>query len=400
MALFRFKVSTAAGKVETQLVEAESKADAVGRLQARSLIPVSFLGEATGRGESERRSFFAKRFDLVDFTERLVPLLEARVTLEKALGILLENQEPGETLELLHSLRRGLHEGRRFSQMLRDRSAIFPPLYVNLVEVGEEAGALDRVMADLRDFLVEQREMRSQTISAAIYPVVVLAVSMLVLGIMFVVIIPRFAGVLQVAGTDAHGLMNMLLAVSGLIRNHWWIMLLAVLAGAAGGGMAIKNLRIRKKIDQLCLNIPVLKTMLLHANLARMTKAMAILMRSGAHILDTVRISSRVIQNSAVRDSIGDLELDLRKGRRLAAALSQSRYIPSDMIRMLTLGEETGEMPMMLEKLADRYERELRKKMQRTLTLLEPALILSLGLIVAVVVITMFLAILEIQGGI
>ena len=404
MPLFRYKVSDSAMQISEQLIEADSQDDAVRRLQRRGLMPMKFLGgqaAAAGAASSgESRELFRKRFDIVDFTDRLVPLLEAHVPLERALGIVAEGIDHAGQRAIVDSLRKGLHEGRRFSAMLRDRGGIFPPLYVSLAEVGEEAGALPQMMADLRKFLMEKRELKSYMISVSIYPVVVFAVSMLVLGVLLGVIVPRFASVFDVTGGGIQGPMRYLMAASVFIRSYWWTVLLAM-AGAVGTGIYLsRRPEFRDKWDALLLKIPGVRRLVILSNLARMTRTMAILMRSGVHILDTVKISSRVLQNHAVRQSVSSVALDLRKGERLADALARSRYMPSTMIRMLAIGEETGEVDMMLEKLGEGYERDLRNLIQRALSLVEPALILSLGLVVALIVVSMFMAILDVQSGI
>lgn len=398
MALYKFRVTDASNEISEQLVEADSQREAVRRLQRRKLKPVTFLGDGTtARSRGKALFGFRTKFDIVDFTDRLVPLLEAHVPLENALGVLAEHMDD-KSRPIVESLRKGLHEGRRLSQMLRDRSAVFPPLYVSLVEVGEEAGALEKVMADLRDFLVEKREMQAHIISVSIYPAIVFTVSTLILGIMFGVIIPRFAGILDVAGGDTQGSMRMLMAVSMAVRSYWWAGLLGLAVLSTVFMYLTRQPVCRRQLDELILKIPLLKQIVYRANLARMTRTMSILMRSGVHILDTVKISSRVLQNQAIRESVTNVPASLRKGRHLADALADSRHIPPDMVRMLAIGEETGELESMLEKLGRRYERDLKNTMQRALSILEPALILSLGLVIAVVVVTMFMAILEIQG--
>ena len=168
MPLFRYKVSDSAGKVSELLIEGDSQADAARRLQRRGVVPLAFLGEG-GAGQRQQ-GLWKKGVDVTDFTERLVPLLEANIPLERSLAIL--GDEPGNPplQQLVADLRRGLHEGRKFSDLIRDQGGLFPPVYAGVVEAGEEAGALPQVMGQLKAFLASSAELRSFILSSSIYP--------------------------------------------------------------------------------------------------------------------------------------------------------------------------------------------------------------------------------------
>lgn len=399
MPLFRFKVATADGRVETQLVEGDSQNDATRRLQARGLLPVEFLGEGSARGPGGGSVFARRRFDIVDFTDRLVPLLEANIPLEQALGIVSSDSGTSYADTVIAELRRGLHEGRRLSQMLRDRRHIFPELYASLVEAGEESGALSAIMKDLREFLLRRRELAGYVVSASIYPVVVFAVSLLVMGFLLGVIVPRFATMLIAAGIEPTFSTRFLIGLSSAVRSYWWLAPLLVVAAVAALRQTRRTQDGQRHLDAFTLKIPLVGKLVLYSNLARMARTMSILMRGGVHILDTVTISSRVLQNSALRSSLAGVIPDLRRGERLAKALGQADFLPPYMLKMIAVGEETGNVESMLERVSDRFEGELRKLVARGLALLEPAVIIVLGLIVGLIVVTMFLAIMQLQGS-
>jgi len=399
VALYRFKVSDPAGRVSETLIEGDSQAEATRRLQRRGLLPLDFLGEGAasvhGRGGFRLRS----RFDVVDFTDRLVPLLEAHIPLERALGIVAEGLPAGYAADVANSLRKGLHEGRRFSHMLRDRSHLFPEIYASLVEAGEEAGCLPEVMSDLRRFLNERRELMSYIVSASIYPAVVVLFSMAVLVGMLVFIIPRFAGIFEVAGGTVPATMQLLIGLSALLRGYWWAILLVLAVVVIAGLQAWRSRGAREASQRVFVRLPILGSLTLLTNFTRMARTMAILMRNGVHILQTVAIGARVLQNTVLRHSVATVSAELRQGEKLAQALGRSPYVPQLMLRMIAIGEETGSVDQMLERVADRFETDLRRKIRRTLSLLEPAVIVFLGLFIGLVVVSMFLAIMEMQGG-
>ena len=401
MAIYRFKVSDAAGQVGETLVEGDSREEAIRRLQRRRVVPLLFLGEGSLAVAAARGPFFGfgRKFDVIDFTDRLVPLLQAHIPLERALGIVGEGLDDPFSAALVADLRKGLHEGRKFSQLIRDRGRLFPNMYASVVEAGEEAGALPQVMADLRQFLVEGRELRSYVLSSSIYPCVVVLVSLLLVVFMLLVVVPKFAEMAMNSGREPALSMRLLLGASSLVRGYWWagIVLAAaavvlVIQAARGEG------RIKQKLDEWMLRVPVIRELVIFANMARLARTMSILMRSGVHLLDTVSISAKVLGNSQVRQSVSGVAGELRQGQRLSAALGGSRMVPTFMLRMLAVGEETGAVETMLERVAERYESQLRRNIRRLLSLFEPAVIIFLGLVVGSIALILFLAINDIRS--
>lgn len=400
MGLYRFKVSDTAGAVRELLIEGDSQTDATRRVQRRGLLPLAFLGEGAAAAAS-REAGWRSRFDVVDFTDRLVPLLEANIPLERALAIVGESRDESFSTQLVGDLRRGLHEGRRFSDLIRDRGRLFPRLYASIVQAGEEAGALPQVMGQLRRFLVESRELRAFIVSASVYPLFIVFAGTVMLGVVLGVIVPRFAGVLAASGGAVSTPTRILLAMSAFARGFWWLVPLA-LAGVALLGLQVRreNSALRAAFDRWVLTSPVAGRLVLYSNLARLARTMAILMRAGVHLLDTVTIASRVVQNQAMAHSLAGLSGELRQGQRLSDAMSQSRHIPTMMLRMVAVGEETGSVDTMLERVAERYEADLKRLVKRLLSVFEPVVIICLGIAVGSVVMLMFLAIMNMQSAI
>jgi type II secretory pathway component PulF len=400
MGLYRFKVSDTAGAVRDLLIEGDSQTDATRRVQRRGLLPLQFLGEGAGTAAG-RAGGWRNRFDVVDFTDRLVPLLEANIPLERALAIVGEGGDDSFGTQLVGDLRRGLHEGRRLSELIRDRGRLFPRLYASIVQAGEEAGALPQVMAQLRSFLVDSRDLRAFIVSASIYPLFIVFAGVIMLGIVLGVIVPRFAGVLAATGAEAALPTRILLGLSMLGKGFWWVAPLLLVAGAVLLIMLRRETGgTRAAFDRWVLGVPFASRLVLYSNLARLARTMSVLMRSGVHLLDTVSIATRVVQNQTLAQSLAGIPAELRQGQRLSDALAQSRYVPTMMLRMVAVGEETGAVDTMLERVAERYEAELKRLVKRLLSAFEPLVIICLGLIVGSVVTLMFLAIMNMQGAV
>ncbi len=400
MAVYKFKISDASGKIMETLVEGDSRAEATRRLQRRGVVPLEFLGEgavsiAAPRGAFGRRG----KFDVIDFTDRLVPLLQAHIPLERALGIVGEGMENPYAAGVVADLRKGLHEGRKFSQLIRDRGRLFPNMYSSMVEAGEEAGALPQVMADLRQFLTDGRELRGFVVSASVYPCFVVGVSVCLLIFLLGFIVPKFAQMLTSAGRHPSFSTRMLLNASDLVRGYWWLLPIIIAGVVALIIRARNDGKVRRWLDGVMLRLPVIRDLVLYANIARLARTMAILMRSGVHLLDTVAISAKVLGNSTIRQSSSGLASELRQGQRLSAALGGSKVVPQFMLRMLAVGEETGAVEGMLDRVAERYEGELRRTIRRLMSIFEPLVIVILGALVGGIAVTLFLAINDMRSG-
>lgn len=396
MPLFKYKVSDSSGKVSELLIEGDSQADATRRIQRRGLMPLEFLGQ--GSDNSRSAGFFGPKLDVVEFTDRLVPLLEANIPLERALTIIGEGDENTALADTASDLRRGLHEGRKLSDLIRERGRVFPQLYSGVVEAGEEAGALPQVMAELRRFLMEGQELKAFIISASVYPAFIALSGIVMLFFVLGVIVPKFAVALTGAGIQSTAT-EILLSVSSFVQGYWWLFPL-LLVGIIALAMQLRQEdgNIRKTWDNWVLRCPLLDKLVLYSNLSRLCRTMAILMRNGVHLLNTVSIANRVVQNTAIRNSLLELSGELRQGQRMSSALGKSKYIPTLMLRMIAVGEETGAVETMLERVADRYETDLRRQVKRLLSLFEPLVIICLGLGVGLIVLLMFMAIMDMQG--
>ncbi len=397
MTLHRFKVSDAAGKVSEMLIEGDSQNDAARRVQSRGLVPLDYLGE--GSLSNKTAGLFQPKLNVVDFTERLVPLLEANITLERALGIVGDDQSNPALAATVADLRRGLHEGRKLSELIRERGRLFPQLYAGVVEAGEEAGALPQVMGELRRFLSESQELKSFIISSSVYPAFIAVTGVFMLAFVLGVIVPRFASAMAGAGIESTAT-DILLGLSAFLKSYWWTFLIVL------GVVAYLFLQLRREnspfrnwFDRVILKTPIAGKLVLYGNIARLCRTMAILMRSGVHLLNTVVIANRVVQNRAIGQSIVGLSGELRQGQRLSTALSRSPYIPGLMLKMIAVGEETGAVETMLERVAERYESDMKRLVKRLLSLFEPLVIVGLGLSVGLIVLLMFMAIMDMQGA-
>ncbi len=398
MPLYKFKISDSSGKVSETIVEAENQKDAMKRLRARRSVVLEFLGNANDLGTKNQHVFKRHRFDAVDFTDRLVPLLESGITLEKSLHIMHDASENPDEKSLTNDLRRGLHEGRPLSKLIHDRGKLFPRIYSSIVEAGEESGALPEVMGELRKFLISSKEMKSFLITASIYPIFIMIVCIGVVLLMMGVIVPEFTKVFKTSNKEIPAATQLLMDTSEFVTSFWWLLPIAIVLILIFVRKSQQDGPVKDFWDRTILKLPIVGKLAHLTNLSRFLRTMSVLMKSGVHLLNTVSIAAKVIDNGTIRRSISFLANDLKKGERLSNALSKSDYIPSMVVRMLGVGEETGEPGVMLEKIAERLEADMTKRLKRIIALLEPLMIIFLAFIVGSILVIMFLSILDMQS--
>ena len=396
MPLFKYKVAGKDGSVAETLVEGESRQDSLSRLRGRGMTPLEFLGQCDSSGkDGVSIPFFRKGVDICDFTNRLAPLLKAHIQLERAFGIMAEGLDDGPSKEMVVEFRRGLHEGRRLSAMIADRGGSFPGIYTALIEAGEESGALPEVMVELQRHLNARKELSDFLITSSIYPAIVLSVTSGVIILLFTVFIPKFSKIFSEMGKSLPLPTKIMLAIGDFTSAYWWVALLVLAALGAFVWSFRKDQRLKVAIESLSLKAPFLGELTVMTETSRYLRTLSILVSNHVHLLNAVRIAAKALSNSKIADSLSGVASDLRGGAKLSAALSKSPYFPKLAVQILGIGEESGRIGEMLDQVASRQEEELRLKIRRLLALFEPMVILLLSAIVLAVVISIFMAILE-----
>ncbi len=398
MAVFKY-LAAAPGRRSSEVeVEAENPAEALRKLRARGDTVIRFLGEADAGSDNAIFLRRKKKIDVLLFTSELSPLLAAGIPIERALAIIAEGCENEDQRAFVVSLRQGLHEGKKLSAVIRSYGRAFPGFYANLIESGEESGSLAVVTAELERFLKESRETRDFIISGAIYPAVVLAVTVAVSLLMFLVFIPRFARLFEDMGRAMPESMNFLLAVSAFFKWTWWSVPCALFIGWRAARSFFGGNTIERWRSRAVLGIPIVGKLLVRMEVGRFCRTLAILLGNQVEIIHSLRIAVRVIQNQHIRESFDRVEGMLRGGRRLSDALHGNPYLPPGFISKLRVGEETGETGPMLSGIAAQTEADARQRIRRLLNAFEPLIIVVLALVVVVVVISIFMAIMDINS--
>jgi len=380
------------GRRRERRIEAESAVEARRRLRALGMIPLRELDTAEKKS-SPFRLFRRSRFDALAFTNRLAPLLAANVPLEKALMVIEKGMSEPESREICFELRRRLHGGERFSRLVRDREDLFPPLYAGLIEAGEETGALNEVVAELRRFLNESREFRDFVVTSSIYPAVVAGVTVGVVLLLFTVFIPRFAQVFADMDQELPALTKIMLDISSFLVTNWYLIPLTIV------GLILLHWRLRQpgKLrywrDTVILKTPLLGALTVSVQIGNFLQAMAIMCRNHVHLLTALRIARNTLSNDVLQRAFDPVAEQLRDGGKLSEVLGEVIWLPPGAAAMLRVAEESGDIGAMFEKIALEEQNETRIKFKRLLAMLEPLIIVVLALMVLTVVLAVFMAI-------
>lgn len=401
MALFRFMAVPKGETPQEMLIEAENEKEALDKLRSRHITPLRSFGEAA----AGKKKFPLSRsgIDAYVFTRQLAPLLESFIPLEKALAIIAESTEGREQKDFVNSLRQGLHEGKKFSELVRSHGSVFPSYYANLIESGEETGCLPEVVRQLYKFMEQSKEFKDFIVSSSIYPLTILTITLLVTVLLFTVFVPRFAKIFIDMGREMPPSMNFLLGMSSFASWAWWLIPLVCAVLWLVLERTLGRQELRRRISALMLKPPLLGRIIIDLEMCKYIRTLAILIGNHVEIIRTMKIAGKIIGNPVIADDFADIGRKLKGGAKLSGALKDSRYLPSGMAPMLRVGEESGTVGEMLDRIATHLENDTRMKIKRLLSLFEPAVIVFLAVMVLIVVVSIFVSMMELnainQGG-
>lgn len=396
MSKFNFKAVHPNGEVTEGELEGTDEAAVVAALQKDGLIPIR-IRAAGGLGSllTRRNRPRVGTKEVGMLTRELATLLEAGLPLDRALQILIELMEDTPHLQsLLTDLQQGVRGGATFSEALEAQGEVFGRLYINMIRAGEASGALDTALGRLAEYLEQAAELRETIKSALVYPTILVLVAGLSLVVLLVFVVPQFTQLFEDMGANLPLSTRIVIAVGDLFRGYWWALLSLVAFGAAAVQKLLQRPQLRLAWDTRLLGWPILGDLLWKLETARFCHTLSTLLENGMPLLGALGLAKEVVENRHLAgqlDAIGD---DLKRGRGLAGPLSEAQVFPKLALQMIRVGEEAGHLDPMLIKVARLYDRETRAAVQRMLTLLEPALIIGLGITVAGIIISILMAIL------
>ena len=375
---------------------ADSQA-AAREIRNKGLVP-TYVGDsgATARGWNVLRSLVGRKHTL-RLTEDLSTLLSAGIPLEKALSICSDIGESAEETAVAGQVLAGLREGKTFSAALTDSAGRFPRIYTAMVRAGEAAGALPLVMAQLAAFERNRDRLKSEMLTALAYPGLVLVVGLGAVGVILGYVVPRFSASFMTAGFDPPLPMQLLLSASAALRDWWGVIMLASAILPAALIAWATTPRGRLRVDGIVLRVPLVGPALREADTARFARALATLLAASVPLLEALGIARSVLMNRTIEHALEPVAQGVRQGRGLAQPIARSGALPRLAATLLGIGEESGELGRMAERLAEIYERKTRESLKRFTAVFEPLVILLLGIIVGSMILSILAALTSLQ---
>ncbi|MDX9821616.1 MAG: type II secretion system F family protein [Syntrophales bacterium] len=394
MPVFAYRSTSLAGEVSEGVIEAADSRTAVEKLKNMGLIPLA-VTSPTDRVFGSRMRVHASKRDLMTFTAELSTLLGAGLPLDRSLHVISEISDRRGMKEMVQALLKSIRGGVSFSDALQKHPDIFPRLYVNMVRAGEAGGVLDAVLERLNEFLESSRELRDHVVSAMIYPTILAFTGGVSIVLLLTFVLPRFSVIFSELGTSLPASTQVLLTASELLKSYGWILLIALVAAVFLFRNSIASERGRYRWDALKLFL--MEDVITKLETARFCRTLGTLLSSGVSLLQALNNAKDVIGNRVIARNVEVLSKGVKEGRGISDPLSKAGVFPPMALSMIAVGEETGQLDSMLMKVAVIYEKSLKQAVKRFMALLEPVLILVMGLIIGFIVISMLLAIFSIS---
>jgi type IV pilus assembly protein PilC len=413
MATFMYEAMNNVGQPEKGEVEAPSSAEAIGKIRAKGFFPTTIKektgaakrkGAAAGtKGETKGRGLNitfggANRVGrvssklLTQMTRQLSTLIEAGLPILRSLRILEEQQKPGSLRVALRMVGDDVESGTTLSESMARHPKAFTALYTNMIRAGELGGVLEVVLKRLADFMEKSEALKKKVVSAMIYPAAVITFSVLIVTMIMIVVVPKFQDIFTKMGKNLPLITEILITASKFVVNGGWaIILLSPLAiwgalklirSSAGGALAL---------DRIKLRVPIMGTIVSKTSVARFARTLGTLLSAGVPILEALNITRSTCGNQVFAKALGQVHDGIREGESFAEPLRHTKVVEPMVVNMIDVGEETGELDNMLERVADNYDEDVDNIVSGMVSLLEPIMVITLGTIVGFIVIALFM---------
>ena len=407
---FRYQAVSGAGSTVEGVIEAEDRKSALQQLGQRGLFPsnleaCSANAETASSATTARSAGFSfgnrvGRKQITALTREMSALLGAAIPIPQALESLGEEEENPALRAVLLQISEAVRKGESFSTALAAHPDLFSTLYVSMIRVGEEAGVLPKVMNDLADLLEHDDEVRGEVLAAVAYPMFVLGFGVVTVAVLLTVVLPRLFGMLQEMLTVLPLPTLILLRVSSTLHQHWFVILVTVVAVVGGLWWYLRTPGGTAAWDKFKLRIPLMGSVFQSAALGRFARTLGTLVKSGVSLLPALKIVENTIGNVVLAAQIARVAEETRGGDSLATPLRKLGIFPRTFVQMIAVGEESGKLDDMLLKVADIEERHMRARTKTLISLLAPILILVVGALVGFMVIALLLPIFKMSRAI
>ncbi|MCW5669827.1 MAG: type II secretion system inner membrane protein GspF [Hydrogenophaga sp.] len=405
MPAYTFEALDAQGATQKGLIDADTARAARSMLRARALVPLLVEPAAGAQGSSAAkglnitlwggRAFSATT--LAVWTRQLAGLVAAGLPLERALSALTEESEDEKQRNLMASLRSEVNGGSTFARALSQHPREFSPIYTGVIAAGEQSGLLGTVLERLADDLEAREALKNKIVAASLYPAIVTLVAIVIVVFLVSYVVPQVANVFAGSKRALPFLTVVMLGLSDFVRTYGWFMLALLALGIGGVVFARRNEAIRLRMDAAWLRLPLVGRLARGYNAARFSATLAMLAAAGVPILRALQTAAETLSNQAMRADALDTVVLVREGAPLASALGSKKRFPPLVSMFARLGEQTGQLPSMLDRAAKQLGDEVQRRAMHMATILEPLLIVGMGLVVMLIVLAVLMPIIQLN---
>ncbi|MBI1625745.1 type II secretion system inner membrane protein GspF [Comamonas suwonensis] len=403
MPAFTFEALDAQGQTRKGILEADNARAARSQLRTQALVPLQVEPVAAGqsKGGASASSWLTRPVfsstSLAVWTRQIAGLVSSGLPIERALAALAEEAEDQRQHQLVAALRAEVNAGSSFARALEQHPREFSDIFCAVIGAGESSGSLAPVLENLADDLESRQALQSKLIGASLYPAIVTLVAIVIVIFLVSYVVPQVAGVFAGTKRALPFLTVVMLNVSDFVRSYGWLMLGVIVVGAMGFRMALKNEAFRENFDAQWLNLPLVGRLSRSYNAARFASTLAMLAGAGVPILKALQAAAETLNNRALRADAMDALVLVREGAPLASALAQKKRFPGLVAMFARLGEQTGQLPLMLQRAATQLSTEVQRRAMHLATILEPLLIVAMGLIVMLIVLAVLMPIIQLN---
>jgi general secretion pathway protein F len=406
MSRFRYRAVNAAGDLIEGEIDGQDQGAVIEQLRGQGHLPLAtepVAAGAEGVGSALlrwlRQPLFGHgrvgRREVAMITRQLATMLDAGLTIDQTLRFLVDLADREALRRLLSDLLERVQSGSTLADACAEHEEVFTRAYVSLVRAGEAGGALNEVLARLADYLENAERLAEQVKSALVYPIFLLVMAGLSIVVLLTVVVPQFTPLFESAGAELPVLTRIVVGAGDLMQRYWWVLLLALVALWWLLRRLMRRPESRAWIDRSLLKVPLLGGLLTRLDTARLARTLGTLLANGVPILNALAIATQTIGNAALREALDETATAVKEGKGVADPLVRSGRFPPLAVRLIAVGERSGHLEAMLLKIADIYDGEVRSTVDRLMSLLVPALTLSLGLVIAAIIGAVLMAILS-----
>ena len=404
MPAYAYEALDAKGATLKGLIDADTARAARGLLRARALVPLSVepaMNAEGGKGSGLNMTLWGGHVfnatTLAVWTRQLAGLVAAGLPLERALAALAEEADKEQQQRLVASLRSEVNAGAPFASALAQHPREFSAIYTSVIAAGEQSGQLGTVLERLADDLEEREALKNKLIAASLYPAIVTLVAIVIVVFLVSYVVPQVAGVFAGSKRALPFLTVAMLAISDFVRNYGWLMLIAIVLAGIGFAFARRQPALRMRMDAAWLRLPLVGKLARGDNAARFSATLAMLAAAGVPILKSLQTAAETLSNQAMREDALDALVLVREGAPLASAMASKKRFPPLVAMFARLGEQTGQLPVMLGRAAKQLSAEVQRRAMHLATILEPLLIVGMGLVVMLIVLAVLMPIIQLN---